>query len=87
MIPIDINIPIPYIHKRSLIIQEYKRPTKYPFREMNIGDSFFVPLSGYKTEHTLRSTLYDAAKRRGKGENYRIIVRQVDGGMRCWRIQ
>ena len=48
--PVSKDIPIP----------EQTR-TKYPFRNMGVGDSFFVPMSdATSTEKNLRSSLYNA---------------------------
>ena len=56
------------------------RYTKYPFHEMNIGDSFFaidIPAEN------LRS----AASYFGLRNKRKYMVRKVDGGVRCWRME
>ncbi len=51
---------------------------KYPFRQMEVGDSFFVAGATSKT-------LVNAAQgHRYEGRKY--TVRTVDGGARVWRI-
>jgi hypothetical protein len=50
---------------------------KYPFKDMKVGDSFFVPGA------TGRSTLYSCARHYGVA----VAVRRVDGGLRVWRIK
>jgi len=51
---------------------------KYPMRDLEIGDSFFVP-----TTNIHGTGLYNSARRAG----IRITLRKVDGGLRCWRTQ
>lgn len=52
---------------------------KYPFPQMEVGDSFAVP-SG---RHLAVST---AATNYGNKYQMKFSVRAVDGGHRCWRI-
>ena len=67
-IKIDKNIPILALYTR----------TKYPFSDMEIGDSFLVS-SDHKS---IRSVAISAGRRL----NAKFTVRKVDGGLRCWRI-
>lgn len=69
-IKIDKNIPIPdkYSHQ------------KYPFNEMNIGDSFLV-------DDTNERSLASLVSRAGKRLNMKFILRTVDGYCRCWRVE
>jgi len=53
--------------------------SKYPFGEMEVGDSFLVP--GIKTSAEISSAVNYRKSR--YGENY--ICRAVDGGVRVWR--
>ncbi len=59
---------------------------KYPWKELEIGDSFFVPqsdeVSRYALYNRLRSSACQAAKRLGTHHT----VRLVDGGVRVWRV-
>jgi len=60
------------------------RPSKYPFRKMEIGDSFL-------TEGTLASSrgcpAYGAAKVFGSRNNMKFVGKaQGDGTVRIWRI-
>jgi hypothetical protein len=70
---IDKNIPLPENIKSSV----------YPWEEMEVGDSFFVP--GGKI-----STISVAANYRGKttGEKYvcRYVSNGTDSGVRVWRL-
>lgn len=66
---IDKNIPIP------------RSRGKYPFREMEVGDSFLCPKGSEKT-------IYSAAGQattRIKGR--RFIVRKTEDGFRVWRVE
>jgi hypothetical protein len=73
MIKIDKNVPIPAGGKK----------TKYPFAEMQVGDSFFLPCDG-ETERA--SVLTYAKNHRKTTPNFAITTRKVDGGLRVWRV-
>ena len=51
---------------------------KYPWKVMDVGDSFFVPDS----EISSRQNFHSCAKNRG----IKISTRRVDDGIRVWRI-
>jgi len=53
---------------------------KYPFRTMEIGDSFLV--SDTKDPKVRFAASYFSARNR----EYRFIVRKQEGGFRVWRI-
>lgn len=57
------------------------RNAKYPFRNMEIGDSFFVP-DDKASEDALRSS----ASAFGKHNSIKLKVKRVEGGLRVWRI-
>lgn len=57
-------------------------PRKYPFAEMQVGDSFEVP------EGTKRTTVNVAAKRYGMMHNMKFTVRLTpERKLRCWRVE
>lgn len=57
-------------------------PSKYPFSEMKVGDSFEVP------ESTKRTTVTVAANRYGRKHGVKFTVRLTpDRTLRCWRIE
>lgn len=68
-ITIDRNIPIPKISRGS-------RPSKYPWAEMEIGDSFVM------NRKRPNGTVSAANKR----YSCKFIARTVEGGVRVWRI-
>lgn len=75
MIQIDKNIPIP---PRPTLPG---RPSKYPFAEMEVGDSFATDKPCRGT--TISGSINFAAKKLG----YKFTSRkQADGTIRVWRI-
>ena len=66
-VTIDKNIPL---------------PSRWPFKQMAVGDSFALPPS------VPRTTLSIAAMRYGKKHNVKFITRKMpDGTIRCWRTE
>ena len=66
-LPIDKGIPM---------------PKRYPFAEMDVGDSFAVPATIHRT------TVSIAAKRFGDKHGVKFATRKLpDGTLRCWRVQ
>lgn len=55
------------------------RKSKYPFAEMELNDSFFLP---DRVAKSFTPTVYAAGKRLGR----KFAVRSVDGGVRVWRV-
>lgn len=59
------------------------RKCLYPWREMEVGDSFFIPNGGKVRE------IRGVASRAGQAARYtgmKFTCRAVDGGFRVWRI-
>lgn len=60
---------------------------KYPFKEMDVGDSFFIPAEDYKNKNPnyMYSNLHYSAKFQG----IKIAVRTLKdkSGMRVWRVK
>ena len=54
---------------------------KYPFRAMNVGDSFAVP-----SEIDIHNLRYAAAYF-GKRNDRKYSTRKTASGYRCWRIE
>lgn len=71
MIQIDKNIPLPNKARKS--------NPKYPWKEMQVGDSFLA--KGVKI-----SAIVGGAWLVGKRLNFKFSCRTVDGGVRVWRI-
>lgn len=72
MITIEKNIPIPF--KRT-----YR--SKYPWQDMKVGDSFFIKEANPKN---IAAAVYSAAKR---FEGKQFLWRDMDGGIRVWRVK
>lgn len=73
MYQIEKNIPAPLIKKTGA-------QNKYPFSQMEVGDSFFV--AGAK-----RISLTNAAKYHTRTKGWRFSAATVPGGARCWRVE
>ena len=59
---------------------------KYPFAEMEPGDSFFVPCEDDKKKRTaLRNSIMGSCRRK-KGWG-KFATRNVKGGIRVWRVE
>jgi len=82
MIKIDKDIPIPTKY----------RERKYPFPDMQIGDSFFIALDDdFKTKKLITSSIHSSLRKLKKSskdfKDYKMLLRSVEGGMRGWRVQ
>ena len=75
MIVIEKGIPCPPKATRS----EYKR--KYPFPEMDVGDSFSIDGDPRVCERKLSA----AASGYGSRNGWTFRVRVTEAGARCWR--
>lgn len=61
---------------------------RYPFPDMAIGDSFFVPITDDVEPLQLRSRVYQAASQFAKRtEGFKFTTAKEPGGVRCWRIE
>lgn len=63
----------------------------YPFAEMEVGDSFFVPCASKCDRQQLQTNVASRAasfraKQCPRGREY-FSTRVVEGGLRCWRVQ
>jgi hypothetical protein len=69
IIQVEKNVPIP----------EYHGTPKYPWSQMAVGDSFFVP---GKTSKTFNAQIWHRQRLTG----FKFKSRTMDGGVRVWRI-
>lgn len=81
---IEKGIPLPEPYKG--------RPVKYPFRDMEVGDSFSIPLTGTMTgtgvdiaTKRLRQAAANHARRVGGKFHVRTV--REEGVARCWRTE
>lgn len=62
------------------------RPSKYPFRKMDIGDSFLLP-ENYRANNRV-SDFRGIANTHGSRLNRKFIVLKDDNHeLRCWRVE
>ena len=59
------------------------RPSKYPWREMRIGDSFFIPNKDVTSDSMAFSAPSNFSLR---NPEYKFAVRRIEDGYRIWRI-
>lgn len=65
--------------EKGVPMPKNKRATKYPFAEMEVGDSFYVePDNG---------SIHAAASWYGKRNNKKFATRKEGEGRRIWRIE
>jgi hypothetical protein len=58
---------------------------RYPFKAMKVGDSFLVPVEE-EGKHKLQRLLSSAARNFGKPKGLKYVTRQLDEGVRVWRV-
>lgn len=75
MITIDKNVPMPEGRARS----------RYPYADMEVGDSFFVVTNGTDENATARR-LRGSSFTYGKKAGSKFSVRKMDNGFRVWRV-
>ena len=89
-ITIDKNIPIPSN------VADGGRPALFPFRQMEVGDSFAIPLAGeaelnaaggHKWDKNVRR-IRNAAFHHQRKYGVKFTVRELrdEGVARCWRV-
>lgn len=85
MIEIESGIPIPD-KKYGCGNSNSGRKTVYPFGDMAVGDSFFVPTKNGKTPAQTRNNILGAIAYHTKANpGRRFVSRVVEGGVRFWR--
>ena len=57
------------------------RPAKYPYRDMEIGDSVFIP------NQKLKAGAYASAMKHGRVYGKKFIGRTEGDGLRIWRVK
>lgn len=77
MIEVEANIPIPVGDNRGI--------RKYPWRLMNIGDSFLVLADEGVSKTQLMNRLSSTKQSVCKKSTLKYVMRSVDGGVRVWR--
>lgn len=87
IIEIEKNIPIPPKNRKL-----WKSPEDYnrfPFSEMETGDSFFVPITDYEEYLRLSKAINGQMHYYGKllGRKYSMRKIKEQNGIRVWRIK
>jgi hypothetical protein len=84
MYKIESGVALPDVARHST----RKGSTKYPFAEMNVGQSFLIPATSedevVKVESRLRGATLRYAKQ--QGGTVKFTVRAVNDGIRVWRV-
>lgn len=75
MFKIETNVPMPVGSTSS-------HARKYPFGEMKVGDSLMVPCSQERRQKTQNSVIGSAMR----FKPMKFITRQIEDGVRIWRI-
>ena len=58
----------------------------YPFREMQVGDSFFAACTSDNKPQVV-GRVQSSMKSFARKYDQKYVTRSVDGGIRCWRIK
>jgi hypothetical protein len=58
----------------------------YPFGQMEVDDSFLVPSSSKDDRRRTQRHISAVSTSHGRRNGKRFSTRQVEGGVRCWRI-
>lgn len=76
-IKIEKNIPI-----------QGRKYDMYPFKEMKVKDSFFIPVDGeIKNKRSVQHKFSGLCSYFGRKLGRKYISRSVDGGIRVWRTR
>lgn len=83
---IDKDVPIP----RAATGDTRSRGNQtmvYPWRVMNVGDSFFVADDGKPNLQTRMAVLAHSYRTRGHGLGKQFVTRKENDGVRIWRVK
>ena len=70
-----------FVIEKNIPIGVQVRKSKYPFAQMENGDSFTVPLDG-RNPHSITSNIHNHARH----QNVRIATRNGGDHVRVWKI-
>jgi len=63
-------------------------PRIYPFKDMEVGDSFFVPLNGRERKHLQKSILGSCRHARLNPKKFCTrYIKEPEEGFRVWRYE
>jgi hypothetical protein len=69
-----------YEIEKDVQLSNKPRSYIYPYKDMDVGDSFFIPNGKLGT---INAANYRAYKRLGR----KFAARTIDGGIRVWRTE
>lgn len=72
------GIPIP-----ATVREGFSKPSKYPFKTMEVGEMFFVP----EAKKSFSSLASAAGKRLGRKFSTRAVEDNGVAGIGCWRVE
>jgi hypothetical protein len=73
---IEDDVPVPYTGNTS------GRPSRYPWAQLQVGQSFVIPPNKKSNKGPARGGLAASAKK----YNIKITTAEEEGGLRVWRI-
>lgn len=76
-LPVDKDIPIPQAYKT--------RPDKYPFAQLEVGDSFFIENANKR--FSIYANVRHFNERRKLHEQIKVCQRREGNGVRIWRVE
>ena len=59
----------------------------YPWKEMEVGDSFFIPAGSRGEARVIQLRVGSAAKNQWTNHGRVITTRTMEGGVRVWRVE
>lgn len=77
---IEKGVPAPGVDSR-------RTSRRYPFNEMKIGDSFFVPLNGKEPIRVQSNVMSSARTFRKTGAKFTSSISHDPPGVRVWRVE
>jgi len=74
LLPVEKGVPIPRRKNR-----------KYPWQEMEKGDSFLVPCAISEIKH-MESSVTSCRHHAQKVTGFKFVIRRTNRGIRVWRV-
>ena len=77
-----------FVIEKGIPVPPSLRGKRYPFNEMEIGDSILIPCGGESVNFERfrnRVTAYMSGARK-ENKELKLVSRKVEGGIRVWRI-
>lgn len=76
-----------FVIEKGVKMPESRGSTRYPFREMEIGDSFFVPTDEPSDIVRIRSAASHMKRQHGLVFACRAVCENGKAGIRVWRTK